>query len=156
MKGPAIITLDRIRECLDSTDLLAVMKSAFIDYSQGRAVVPPVGELIIEGPPAGEVHIKYGYVRGGSHYVVKVASGFPMNRLHDLPSGNGMMILFELSSGSITAILLDQGHLTDIRTAGAGALASLTLGVPGARVGIIGTGVQARLQAIHHADALGL
>ena len=154
MTSCSIVTLDRIGEVLDSIDLLDEMRSAFIAYSSGRAVIPPVGELIIDEQPPGEVHIKYGYVRGGSHYVVKIASGFPGNHELGLPPGNGMMILFDVASGSISSILLDEGHLTDVRTAAAGALASSVLGVPGTPVGIVGTGVQARLQAVQHANAL--
>ena len=154
MSSLSVITLDRISEALDSLDLLDEMRSAFIAYSSGRAVIPPVGELIIDEQPPGEVHIKYGYVRGGAHYVVKIASGFPGNHEIGLPSGNGMMVLFDVSTGSISSILLDEGQLTDVRTAAAGALASSVLGVPNARVGIIGTGVQARLQAVYHANAL--
>ena len=154
MNPLSVITLDRISEALDSIDLLQEMRSAFIAYSSGLAVIPPVGELIIDDEPPGEVHIKYGYVRGGPHYVVKIASGFPGNHELGLPSGNGLMLLFDVSTGSISSILLDQGQLTDVRTAAAGALASSVLGVPGARVGILGTGAQARLQAVHHANAL--
>ena len=155
MNPLSIVTLDQIIDALDSIDLLDEMRSAFIAYSSGRAVIPPVGELIIDQQPPGEVHIKYGYVRGGAHYVVKIASGFPGNHELGLPPGNGMMILFDVVNGSISSILLDEGELTDVRTAAAGALASSVLGVPGARVGIVGTGVQARLQAVHHASALG-
>lgn len=154
MTTVSVITLDRISDALESIDLLEEMRSAFIAYSSGRAVIPPVGELIIDESPPGEVHIKYGYVRGGEHYVVKIASGFPGNHTLGLPPGNGMMILFDVTSGAIASILLDEGHLTDIRTAAAGALASSVLGVPGSRVGIVGTGVQARLQAVQHANAL--
>ena len=103
MSSLSVITLDRISEALDSLDLLDEMRSAFIAYSSGRAVIPPVGELIIDEQPPGEVHIKYGYVRGGAHYVVKIASGFPGNHEIGLPSGNGMMVLFDVSTGSISS-----------------------------------------------------
>ena len=119
MTTVSVITLDRISDALESIDLLEEMRSAFIAYSSGRAVIPPVGELIIDESPPGEVHIKYGYVRGGEHYVVKIASGFPGNHALGLPPGNGMMILFDVTSGAIASILLDEGHLTDIRTAAA-------------------------------------
>ncbi|MEC7351668.1 MAG: ornithine cyclodeaminase family protein [Planctomycetota bacterium] len=155
MSSPQVITLEQIRTALDSIDVCSVMEEAFIAHSNGRSVVPPVGELLIKREPPGEVHLKYGYLEGGSHYVVKIASGFPGNPGIGLPPGNGLMILFDLSTGGISGILLDEGHLTDVRTAGAGALASRVLGVPGSRIGIVGTGVQARLQAVHHALANG-
>ena len=135
---------------IDSIDLQAEMARGFIEYSQGLCVVPPVGELLLEEDPPGEVHIKYGYVRGGDHYVVKIASGFPRNGALGLPTSNGMMILFNQRTGEVGRVLLEEGRLTDIRTAAAGALAASTLAPSRVEaVGIIGSGVQARLQLRH-------
>lgn len=122
------------------------MERAFVAYSQGRAVVPPVGELLFEDPPA-DVHIKYGYVRGDGYYVIKVASGFYQNPQLGLPSSNGLMLLFSRHTGVLEAVLLDEGHLTDVRTAAAGAVAARYLAPrePGC-IGIIGSGIQAALQ----------
>ncbi len=141
-----ILTLDQIKSALPSVDLMGEIESGFIAYSQGRAVVPPVGELVMQDPP-GDVHIKYGYLMGDDYYVIKIASGFYDNPKLDLPSGNGLMLVFSQKSGVLEAVLLDQGHLTDIRTAVAGAIAAKYLAPSKvARIGIVGTGVQARLQ----------
>ncbi|MCZ6830862.1 MAG: ornithine cyclodeaminase family protein [Gammaproteobacteria bacterium] len=142
----AIISLSEIKKVLAEIDLLAAMERAFLNYSSGNAVVPPVGELVFENPP-GDVHIKYGYVRGDDYYVVKIASGFYHNAQLDLPSSNGLMLLFSQRSGELRAILLDQGFLTDMRTAAAGAVAARYL-APATiqRIGIIGTGIQAEWQ----------
>ena len=156
MMEPRSIDIKTIRKALEDVDLLEIMSDAFIAHSSGRSVIPPVGELLVDGPPAGEVHIKYGYVRGGRHYVVKIASGFPENDRSGLPSGNGMMLLFDLRTGALSSILHDEGHLTDVRTAAAGALVSRVLSpMPVDAVGILGTGVQARLQAIFAVRHLG-
>ena len=58
-----ILDLNQIRAALPAVDLMAAIEQAFVAYSAGRAVVPPVGELVLSDPP-GDVHIKYGYVRG--------------------------------------------------------------------------------------------
>lgn len=156
MSVPRIVTLDEIRSVLPGLDLLDAMDFAFRAYSRGDCVIPPVGELLIDEDPHGEVHIKHGYARGGRHYVVKIASGFPENAGSGLPSGNGLMLLFDLRTGALRAILLDEGHLTDARTAAAGALASRTLAPTVVEsIGILGTGVQARLQLESNAHALG-
>jgi len=106
--------------------------------------VPPVGELMLE---KGEVHIKYGYLRGGEYYVIKIASGFYGNSQLGLPSGNGLMLLFNQQTGQPAAILLDEGYLTDIRTAVAGSIAAKYLAPRNVkRIGIVGAGIQARLQ----------
>ena len=145
-----------IEAVLDSIDLQSEMKRGFIEYSRGECVIPPVGELLLEEEPVGEVHIKYGYVRGGKHYVIKIASGFPGNAARGLPSSNGMMLLFDSRSGSVSCMLLEEGRLTDIRTAAAGALAAQTLAASStAQIGIIGTGTQGRLQLQHLEAVIG-
>ncbi len=142
-----VIELPQIREALKGIDVLEEVAAGFVAYSRGEAVVPPVGELTFEDPP-GDVHIKYGYLRRGQGYVIKIASGFYDNPRKGLPSSNGMMLVFDQQTGEPSAVLLDQGHLTDIRTAAGGALAARCLAPNPVqhRIGILGTGIQARLQ----------
>lgn len=142
-----IATLAEIEQVLPQLDLLPAIENAFARYSAGEAVVPPVGELLL---PGGDVHIKYGFLDGDPYYVVKIASGFYDNPKLGLPSSNGLMLLFRQQTGEPVAVLLDEGRLTDIRTAVAGAVAAKHL-APSAvrRIGIVGTGIQARLQLRH-------
>jgi ornithine cyclodeaminase len=57
------------------------------------------------------------------------------------------MILFSAKTGLVEAVFLDNGYLTDIRTAAAGAVAARHLApAEVTTAGVIGTGVQARLQ----------
>ena len=147
MKPPLILQWNQIEPLLENLDVNESMKNAFINYSKGLAEIPPVGELIIDDAP-GDVHIKYGYIRGGEHYVIKIASGFSGNTELGIKPGQGMMLLFDLKTGQPVTILIDDANLTDIRTGIAGALVSKELtsgGVDDAL--IIGTGVQARYQA---------
>lgn len=139
-----IVERPRIEQALAELDLLPLMETAFIDYSAGRAIVPPVGELLLD---QGEVHIKYGAIAGDAYYVIKIASGFYGNPAVGLPSSNGLMLVFRQETGEPVAMLLDEGHLTDVRTAAAGAVAARSLAPPHVeRIGVLGTGVQARLQ----------
>jgi ornithine cyclodeaminase len=147
-----LIELAEIEHALGSLDLIPAMEAGFIAYSRNRAVVPPVGELLLEDPP-GEVHIKYGYLVGDAYYVIKVASGFYENPSLGLPSGDGLMLVFRQETGEPVALLADRAHLTDVRTAVAGAVAARQLAPPVvARIGVLGTGVQARLQIRHLED----
>lgn len=144
-----ILTLDEIKKALPSVDLVADIEAGFVAYSRGDSVVPPVGELLMNDPP-GDVHIKYGYINGDKHYVIKIASGFYENAQRGLPTTNGMMLLFEQATGQPVAILYDEGFLTDIRTAVAGTISARYLAPPNVeRIGIIGTGMQASLQLEH-------
>lgn len=142
-----IYTLDQIETVLPHIDLIPAIEEGLRRYSAGQAVVPPVGELLLE---KGEVHIKYGYLHGGEYYVIKIASGFYGNTQLGLPTSNGMMLLFNQETGLLEAILLDEGYLTDTRTAVAGAIAAKYLAPQRVdRIGIVGTGIQARLQLRH-------
>jgi len=140
----AIIGWKEISEVLPNLDLMREIEAGFVAYSGGEAIVPPVGELLF---PRGEVHIKYGYIRGDSTFTIKVASGFYDNPEHGLAASNGLFLLFDSRTGAPVAVLLDEGHLTDIRTAIAGAIAAKYLAPPKVdAIGVIGTGVQAREQ----------
>jgi ornithine cyclodeaminase len=57
------------------------------------------------------------------------------------------MLLFKQETGELASILLDEGHLTDVRTAIAGAISAKYLAPKNVRkIGIVGTGIQAYLQ----------
>ena len=147
MTQPIVLDWEKISSLLDQIEIHEPMKQAFIEYSNGNAEIPPVGELLFEEPP-GEVHIKYGYIKGGSFYVIKIASGFSGNNQLGVKSGQGMMLLFDIVTGIPKAILIDQANLTDLRTGIAGAMASVLLANEGTEsVAIIGNGLQARYQA---------
>ena len=142
-----IITRHQIDQILPTLDLIPTIEKGFQAYSEGAAIVPPVGEMILE---QGEVHIKYGYIREQNYYVIKIASGFYENPGSTQMSGNGMMLLFSQKSGQPICALLDEGHLTNIRTAVAGAIVAKHLAPENVKmIGIVGAGAQARLQLIY-------
>ncbi len=141
-----IISKKEIEHLLKNSDVVEAMKEGFIAYSNGNAVVPPVGELLFEAPK-GEAHIKYGYIKNDAYYVIKIAAGFYENPKLGIASSQGLMLLFSQKTGQPIAILLDEGFLTDIRTAAAGALAAKHFAPKNiTAIGIIGTGIQAKHQ----------
>ena len=143
---PVVVSLPEIKKALAALDPLPLIEAGFVAYSRGLAVVPPVGELVFDDPP-GDVHIKYGYIRGGKVYVIKIASGFPGNPRLGLPSGDGLMLVFDQKTGTLLAVLLDEGYLTNVRTAAAGAVVAKYLAPRRVTaVGVLGAGVQGRMQ----------
>ena len=153
---PKVLHWNQIEPILSKIDVIEPMKQGFIDYSKGLAEIPPVGELIMEDPP-GDVHIKYGYLRGGKHYVIKIASGFVGNNELGIKAGQGMMLLFDIKTGQPLVILIDEANLTDIRTGIAGAITSNELASKNVNeVLIVGTGVQARYQAQYICQEMGI
>jgi len=141
-----IYSLEQIKTVLNFAELMDAIAEGFVLYSDNKTVVPPVGYLALQNPPA-DVHIKYGYIQNDDTYVIKIASGFYENPKLGLPSSNGLMLVFNRMTGELQAILLDEGYLTDVRTAIAGAVAAKYLAPKNInRIGIVGTGAQAQLQ----------
>lgn len=144
-----VISLAQIKKCLATcldSELIQIIEDGFVSYSKGNVIVPPVGHLPFTRPP-GDLHIKYGYIKDDDYYVVKLASGFYENPKIGLSSSNGLMLIFSQKTGELLSILLDEGHLTDIRTALAGAVVAKHLAPKNINaIGIVGTGIQARLQ----------
>jgi len=125
---------------------VACVEDAFAALATKAVVMPPILRLdIVEN--RGEVDVKTAYVPGLDGFAIKVSPGFFDNPKLGLPSLNGLMILFSTRTGLVEALLLDNGYLTDVRTAAAGAVAAKHLARPDARsAAILGAGIQARLQ----------
>ncbi len=141
--------LNQIKKALETIDPIQSIEEGFVAYSEGKVVVPPVGEMIFENPP-GDVHIKYGYIRDDDYYVIKIASGFYDNVKLGLPSTKGMMLLFNQKTGEPFCFLLDEGYLTNVRTAAAGAVVAKYLAPKHVdRIGIFGSGTQGRMQLLY-------
>lgn len=133
-----IVPLDR--------DAIACVESAFAALSTKAVAMPPILRLDIP-EHRGEVDVKTAYVPGVEGFAIKISPGFFDNPKLGLPSVNGMMVLLSSRTGLVEALLLDNGYLTDVRTAAAGAVAAKHLAQPDAAVAaIFGAGVQARLQ----------
>jgi len=131
---------------LSHAEVIEAVEAGFRAYSRGEVVVPPVGHMEFADPP-GDCHIKYGYIRGDDTFTVKLATGFYRNPDLGLPSSNGMMLVFSSRTGEPLALLQDEGYLTDLRTAAAGAVAARLLAPKHIeRIGIVGAGTQAHLQ----------
>ena len=130
---------------LDTT-AVGIVEKAFEALASGEVVMPPVLSMALEAAN-GEVDVKTAYIPGFDGFAIKVSPGFFDNPKIGLPSLNGLMILFSSTTGLVDALFLDNGYLTDVRTAAAGAVAAKHLAPEEvATAGVMGTGVQARLQ----------
>jgi ornithine cyclodeaminase len=146
MQMTNVLKLDEIKQRIDVPKMIQAIEDGFVLYSEDKVVVPPVGFLHFDQPP-GDVHIKYGYVKGDDVYVLKMASGFYNNPDLGLGVADGLILVFSQQTGHLKLILHDECWLTDMRTAAAGAVAAKHLAPGNIRhIGIVGTGVQARMQ----------
>ena len=125
---------------------VATVEQAFAALGRGDVVMPPILSMELEAVH-GEVDVKTAYIPGFDGFAIKVSPGFFDNPELGLPSLNGLMMLFSAKTGVVEAVLLDNGYLTDVRTAAAGAVAAKHLAPEEVHTaGVFGTGVQARLQ----------
>ncbi len=135
-----------LREMVTEAEALRAVDVAFRALAQGRVVQPPPLGMELERA-RGEVHVKGAYLEGEAVFAMKVASGFYDNSDLGLPTGSGLVLVFDARTGFPLALLQDNGYLTEMRTGAAGALAARLL-APDAplTVAVVGAGSQARYQ----------
>jgi ornithine cyclodeaminase/alanine dehydrogenase-like protein (mu-crystallin family) len=141
-----VIDETEIRAAIKEPEALASAEKAFRAMAVGGVELPP--PMGLEVPEAqGEVHVKSAYLKGSRIFAVKIASGFYGNAERGLPSGSGLILVFDATTGFPLVLLADNGYLTDLRTAAAGALAARLLAPESiGSVAVLGSGVQGRFQ----------
>lgn len=141
-----ILTESELRQIIGlDVDAIDAIEGAFRALATQPVVMPDILRLDIAD--RGEVDVKTAYVPGIDSFAIKISPGFFGNPMLGLPSVNGLMVLLSAHTGLTEALLLDNGYLTDIRTAAAGGVAARLLSRPESRVATIyGAGMQARLQ----------
>jgi ornithine cyclodeaminase len=138
--------LAQIKSVLEKIQPIQEIEEGFIAYSEGKTEIPPVGEMLFKKPP-GDVHIKYGYIVDDAYYVIKIASGFYESPQSSRYTSDGLLLLFKKGTGELACTLLDECHLTNVRTAAAGAVVAKYLAPKHIEcVGIVGAGTQGRMQ----------
>jgi len=144
--GVRILDEQEVRDLIGPAEALEAVREAFARMGRGETMVPPA--MIIYVPEnKGEVHVKAAHLYHADYYGVKFASIFDDNPLHGLPAVSGMVLVFSARTGFLTAMLLDNGFLTDLRTGAAGALACDLLAKKTVeQVAVIGAGVQGGYQ----------
>ncbi|KAL7529860.1 hypothetical protein ACHAXR_005687 [Thalassiosira sp. AJA248-18] len=174
---PRIYTLPEIESAISSPQfaikLIDAIRKGFIAYSRGEFNACPIQTMgappmapfcdneVVDDAENKTTHsysaqtcVKSGYLTSSSHYVIKVASGG-----HPFPANSGLMQLYSQRTGKLETILLDEGLLTELRTAAVGAVAAQMLAPADLLlnssnstsssccwIGMVGTGVQARFQ----------
>lgn len=127
-------------------ELVAAIERCFEALASGNVVMPDVLSMEI-AEYNGEVDVKTAYLPGIDNFALKVSPGFFDNPQLGLASLNGLMIVLSAKTGLLEAMLLDNGYLTAMRTAAAGAVAAKWLAREDSeQAGVIGAGEQARLQ----------
>lgn len=147
MSDILVLSEEQLRERihLDPT-VIDVIEKAFATLAGGGVVMPPIMSMHMPDVN-GELDVKTAYVPGLPGFAVKLSPGFFDNPSRGLPSTSGLMVVLSSETGRVRAVLLDNGYLTDLRTAAAGGVAARHLSREDSRrAAIFGAGLQARLQ----------
>jgi ornithine cyclodeaminase/alanine dehydrogenase-like protein (mu-crystallin family) len=142
-----LFTADEIRRHVGLADLIDPVASVLPAVSRGEGESP----IVVFAPHGadGDVHVKSAWLPGADVFIVKVAAAFAARRTEHQGANSGYVAVHSAHTGDLTALLYDEHHLTDVRTAATGAVATRLLSRPDARTAaILGTGAQAYLQAL--------
>ncbi len=144
-----VIGAEEIRRSIDFGQAIAAMREAVIAQSRGECDTPMPMHLDLASAGGGEVHIKSSHRKDGSRFALKIAGAYARRPY-------GSIVLVSVETGETVVFFDDGGWLTDLRTAAASAMVAKELERTDRVLGILGTGVQARLQAELHRAVLPL
>jgi len=137
-------------------EMIGIIEDAFIQYAAGNVEVAPVQHLGFEkrasGGGGGDFCVKSGYILNDDVFVVKVAGG----GFDGMNTSSGSLQVFSQVTGKLEGLLVDNGYLTDVRTAIAGGIYAKHFAPSEVTaIGLMGTGVQAifQLQVLSHITA---
>jgi ornithine cyclodeaminase/alanine dehydrogenase-like protein (mu-crystallin family) len=138
-----ILTESDLRRCVVLNGaLLDTIAKGFEAMVTGNATAAPAQRLWMPGGD-GAIQARSAYMHGTPTYAVKIG-----------PTGGGQggsLLLYDANTNQLRAMLLDNGYLTKIQSAAAGAIAAKALSRASSKVaGILGAGAH----AYHHAEAL--
>jgi ornithine cyclodeaminase/alanine dehydrogenase-like protein (mu-crystallin family) len=136
-KSIAILDEPAVQRLLHYEDLIPAMATALADLSAGR-VVQPVRSVLPIAPHQGFFAVMPAYAGALG---AKLVTFYPKNT--GIPTHHAVIVLFRPETGEPLA-MMDGRLITEMRTAGASAVATQQLSRPESSVlGILGSGVQA-------------
>jgi len=140
-----IFTRDDLVAALDEGEAMAAVEHAIVAFARGQAQSGDAGHFSFPAP--GDAHVKVAHLAGEDVFALKVSASFYANPARGLSSSQGFSAVVSATTGEALALFADGGWLTDVRTAMAGAIAGRAIGYKGGMLGIVGAGIQARMQA---------
>jgi alanine dehydrogenase len=151
---PLLLTEFDVRTVLTMDDLIGAMEQALIQFSTGTVHQPL--RTIVDMGGRGFFGVMPALLSSPPALGTKLVSVIPGNARANLPTHLATILLTDPDTGELLAIM-DGRYITEARTAAVSAVATRLLARDEAgRVGIIGSGVQARshLEALDHVRRL--
>ena len=113
------------------------VRAAFVAHARGEWSMPP--KVYVANYPSGDFRAMPAI--GGGHALIKWVTSFPGNPARGLPTVTGLVLLSNVETGMLEAVL-DAAAVTALRTAAAAVLAADTLCHPDAAAyAVVGCGV---------------
>jgi len=151
-----VVTPDEVKSALKFSDLIPALSEGFAAFARGNAKVAPISNIDFSDLN-GEIHIKSGWITDGPSVCTKLVTCYYNNPSAGLPTRDGALVMINRLNGRFEAFIYDEGHVTNMRTAGASAVAAQLLARVGAdELGIVGTGTQAYWHAAAIASVVKL
>ncbi|CEK11146.1 ornithine cyclodeaminase family protein [Legionella hackeliae] len=144
-----LFRLEDIKECISMKEAIETMERAFIQLATQDVIMPLRTPISIEKKNALTLTMP-AFLPKQEALGLKVVSIFPNNVRKDLPSIYGTILLLNVNTGELEAIM-EGTYLTALRTGAVSGLATKYLASEDAKhLAIIGSGVQAvtQLEAI--------
>jgi ornithine cyclodeaminase/alanine dehydrogenase len=131
---------------LDMSEVIDIMAKAFVDFQEGRAVMPMRTPIAVP-EHSGVALFMPAYLKGMGALGVKTVTVYGENPgRHQLPTVMGTILLLDAQTGAALA-LMDGGSVTAMRTGAVSGLATRLLAREDAKVHtVFGTGGMARAQ----------
>ena len=150
---PEVLILggDAVKELLTMREAVKAVELAFKLRAEGKAIMPP--KIYLDLPEyQGDFRAMPAYIDGAAG--LKWVSVYPHNQLYNLPSVMATIILCDPNNGCPLAIM-DGTYITSMRTGAAGGVAVKYLARRDSSViGLIGAGVQAKMQMLAISEVL--
>jgi ornithine cyclodeaminase/alanine dehydrogenase len=127
-------------------DTIEAVEEGFTQFYLGKAIMPSRPVIRVEKHD-GVVLVMPAYIAPMNALATKVVTVYPRNpKEHNLPSTMGTVMVNDPQTGKLLS-LLDGGHITAMRTGAVTGIATKYLSRQDSKVvGVIGLGVQARVQ----------
>ena len=150
-----ILARHDVENLITMREAIVAMEEVFAALAKKEAQVPERTVLTLERSD-NSIMFMPGYLTKSGGVGLKVVSVFPTNAARGIPSIAAQILLCDLETGEVNAIL-EGGYITALRTAATTAVATKHLAREDAsNFGIFGAGVQAKSQIEAHREVRNL
>jgi len=149
-----LIDGDEVERAANMKTIMNAVENAFSEVSRGSVIAPRRSQIQLNRHN-GTIFIMPSYIEGAEIFAAKIVSSHPDNPdRFETPTISGYIMLIDPKNGEAIA-LMDGKYITALRTGAVSGLAIKYMArKESSRIGMIGTGIQARTQLIGAKEVL--